>query len=168
MNPHRWHHLAFLLHRDGKNWAPPDTAAHRAICSADNFHKFCVCTLFTVHLMPIQWDFFQKESFSCLDSSEELRFANSYCKNTFKAHKNTAFIFTFNRAHWNMGYQNLEAELPRDWFLNGSVSDFSPTCGRVHWIANKYPSIFWTLFASTSGIQQICLALIYYINTHYR
>lgn len=122
MSPHRWHYTALLLHGDGKTCAPLDTTVHRARCSVGNFHKFGLCTHFTVHLMPIQWDFSQKESFPRLDPSEELRFASSYCKNTFNTHKKTAFIFTFNRkqkqcettAHcneiWNTGYQNLEAQ----------------------------------------------------------
>lgn len=154
INPHIWHFTALLLHGDGKNCAPLDTPAHRTIYSVDNFHRFSVCILFTVHLMPIQRDFFQKDRFPCLDSSEEPRFANSYCKDTFKAHKNTAFFF-FNRkqkyvkqhhrAHcneiWNMGYWNLEAEyqIAKRLFLKGKCLRlfFSPTCGRIHWIANR-------------------------------
>lgn len=93
INPHIRHFTALLLHGDGKNCAPLDTPAHRTIYSVDNFHRCGVCILFTVHLMPIQRDFFRKDRFPYLDSSEEPRFANSYCKETFKAHKNTATLF---------------------------------------------------------------------------
>lgn len=150
INPPIWHFTALLLYRDGKNCALPDTAAHRAVPGADSFHRLSVCILFTVHLIPV--DLFQKDRLPCLDSSKELRVASSHCKDTFKAHKNTVvFFLTGNKTHvkqhrraycneiQNVGYRNLEAEyqIAKKLFLKSGVSDFSPTCGRVHWIANR-------------------------------
>lgn len=155
INPHTWHFTALLLYGDGKNCPLLNTPAHRAIHSVNSFHRFIdVCILFTVHLIPIQWDLLQKDRFPCLDSSEELRFANSHCKDTFKAHKILFFGGFFEqetKIMWNNITEHIamksdmwvtktlrqNTKLPRDCFLNGSISDFSPTCGRAHWIANR-------------------------------
>lgn len=83
-----------------------------------------------------------------------LRFASSYCKDILRLTKSAFFFFLtgnknnveqHHRTHcneiWNMGYWNLEAEyqIARSLFLKWKYLRllFSPTCGRVHRIANR-------------------------------
>lgn len=109
--------------------------------SVGSFHRYCVCNLFTVHLIPNQCGLFRKDKCSCLDSTEELRFANSHCKDTFKAQKEYCAFFVVVEQETKVVWKNItehiamksemwvtetlrqNTKLPRDCFSNASVSD---------------------------------------------
>lgn len=61
---------------------------------------------------------------------------------------------------WNLKYGFTETwrqntKLPRDCFLNQSVTDFSPTCGRVHWTTNRNFQVHFGLRLQEPGECQI-------------